>query len=71
MSLSESDGEYIPEDHETESRRNRRMALRIQTAILQNLRQTLGVAGTLPEEAAKDLMLQVNVLMKQVGALSP
>ena len=60
--LTESDddeGEYIAEDRETEARRNRKMAQRVQTAILQNLRQSLGAAATLPEEAAKDLILQV------------
>ena len=35
------------------------MAQRIQTAILQDLRQTLGVDATLPEMAAKEIMLQV------------
>ena len=34
----------------------------MQTAILQNLRQSLGAAATLPEEAAKDLILQVNLI---------
>ena len=58
--LTESDDdEYIAEDGETEARRNRKMAQRVQTAILQNLRQSLGAAATLPEEAAKDLILQV------------
>ena len=60
--LTESDedeGEYIAEDRETEARRNRKMVQRVQTAILQNLRQSLGAAATLPEEAAKDLILQV------------
>ena len=60
--LTESDddeGEYIAEDREMEARRNRKMAQRVQTAILQNLRQSLGAAATLPEEAAKDLILQV------------
>ena len=60
--LTESDedeGEYIAEDGETEARRNHKMAQRVQTAILQNLRQSLGAAATLPEEAAKDLILQV------------
>ena len=33
----------------------------MQTVILQDLRQTLGVVATLPEEAAKDLVLQVNL----------
>ena len=60
--LTESDedkGEYIAEDWETEARRNRKTAQRVQRAILQNLRQSLGAAATLPEEAAKDLILQV------------
>ena len=63
--LAESDddnGEYIAEDQETEARRNRKMAQRVQTAILQNLQQSFGVAATLPEEAAKDLILQVNLI---------
>ena len=51
--------EYIPEDRETEAKRNRKTAQRVQTAILQELRQTLGATATLPEEAAKDLVLQV------------
>ena len=54
--LTESDedeGEYIAEDRETEARRNHKTAQRVQTAILQNLRQSLGAAATLPEEAAK------------------
>ena len=37
-------------------------AQRVQRAILQNLRQNLGAAATLPEEAAKDLILQVNLI---------
>ena len=60
--LTESDedeGEYIAEDRETKARRNRKTVQRVQTAILQNLRQSLGAAATLPEEAAKDLILQV------------
>ena len=35
------------------------MVQRIQTVILQDLRQTLGVDVTLPEAVAKDLMVQV------------
>ena len=61
--LAESDDkedEYISEDRETETKRNCKTAQRVQTAILQDLRQTLGVAATLPEEADKDLVLQVN-----------
>ena len=42
-----------------ESRQNRKTVQRIQMAILQDLRQTLGVDTTLPEAAAKELMLQV------------
>ena len=39
--------------------RTRKTAQRVQTAILQDLRQTLGVEATLPETAVKDLVLQV------------
>ena len=63
--LVESDdkeGEYISEDWEMETKRNCKMAQRVQMAILQNLRQSLGAAATLPEEAAKDLILQVNLI---------
>ena len=63
--LVESDdeeGEYIAEDREMETERNRKTAQRVQTAILQNLRQSLGAAATLPEEAAKNLILQVNLI---------
>ena len=52
---------YIPEDCEMESQCNQKMAQRIQTAILQDLRQTFGVDAMLPEEAAKDLILQVTL----------
>ena len=41
------------------------MAQRIQTAILQDLRQTLGVDATLPKVAAKDLMLQAVIVTSQ------
>ena len=64
--LAESDDEedeYISEDRETETKRNHKTAQRVQTAILQDLRQTLGAAATLPEEAAKDLVLQVNLIL--------
>ena len=64
--LAESDDEedeYISEDQETETKRNHKTAQRVQTAILQDLRQTLGVAATLPEEAAKDFVLQVNLIL--------
>ena len=67
--LVESDDEedeYISEDWDTETKRNRKTAQRVQTAILQDLRQTLGAAATLPEEAAKDLVLQVNLILLSV-----
>ena len=35
------------------------MAQQIQTAIMENLRQEFGAAASLPEDAAKDLILQV------------
>ena len=35
------------------------MAQQIQMAIMQDLRQVLGVGTTLPENAAKELILQV------------
>ena len=38
---------------------NRKTAQRIQMAISQNLHQTLGVEATLPEDTAKELVLQV------------
>ena len=63
--LTESDdeeGEYIAKDREMEAKNNRKMTQRVQTAILQNLRQSLGAAAILPEEAAKDLILQVNLI---------
>ena len=53
---------YIPEDREAEAACNRKMAQRIQMAILQGLRQELGVKATLPENVAKDLILQVIVI---------
>ena len=50
---------YIPEDREVESQRTRKMAQQIQTAIMENLRQEVGTAASLPEDVAKDLILQV------------
>ena len=63
MESNDEEDEYISEDRETETKRNRKTAQRVQMAILQDLRQTLGVAATLPEEAAKDLVLQVNLIL--------
>ena len=50
---------YIPKDREVESQHTQKMAQQIQTAIMENLRQELRVGASLPEDAAKDLILQV------------
>ena len=50
---------YIPEDREVESQRTRKMAQQIQTAIMENLREEVGAAASLPEDVVKDLILQV------------
>ena len=39
--------------------RTQKTAQRIQTAILRDLRQVLGADTAIPEDAAKDLILQV------------
>ena len=54
---------YIPEDQEAEAAHNRKMAQRIQMAIIQDLHQELGAVATLPENAAKDLILQVIIVI--------
>ena len=59
-STSKEDDEYIEEEQEIEVAHNWRMAQRIQTAMLQNLCQSLGADATLPEGAAKELVLQVS-----------
>ena len=51
--------EYIEEDQETETKRTKKSARRIQQNILQELRTVVGGARTLLELAAKDLILQV------------
>ena len=58
-SLEEEEDKYIEEDWDTEATRNRKTAQQVQTAILQDLRQTLGVDATLPETTVKELVLQV------------
>ena len=58
-SLEEEEDEYIEEDRDTEATRNRKTAQGVQTAILQDLRQTLGVDATLLETTMKELVLQV------------
>ena len=50
---------YILEDHEVETRRTRRTVQQIQTTIMQDLQQVVGAGASLPEDAAKDLILQV------------
>ena len=50
--------EYIKEDRYTEAAHNRKTAQWVQTALLQDLRQTLGVDATLPETTVKELVLQ-------------
>ena len=39
------------------------MAQQIQTAIMENLRQEFGAAASLPKNAAKDLILQVPMVL--------
>ena len=51
--------EYIEEDQETETKCTQKSARRIQQNILQELGTMVGGACTLPEPAAKDLILQV------------
>ena len=58
-SSEETEDEYIEEDRDTEATRNRKTAQRVQTAILQDLCQTVGVDATLPETTVKELVLQV------------
>ena len=54
---------YIPEEREAEAAHNRKMAQCIQMMILQDLRQELGAVATLPENATKDLILQVIIVI--------
>ena len=58
-SSEEAENEYIEEDRDTEAAHNRKTAQGMQTAILQDLCQTVGVDATLPETNAKELVLQV------------
>ena len=55
--------QYISEDQETEMAQNRKTAQQVQTAILWDLHQVLGVDATLPENASKELILQVMILI--------
>ena len=63
---------YISEDQEAEAAYNRKTTQHIQMAILQDLRQELGTTATLPENAAKDLILQVIIInyLQSVATLS-
>ena len=47
-SLEEEEDKYIEEDRDTEAACNHKTAQQVQTAILQDLHQTLGVDATLP-----------------------
>ena len=51
--------EYIEEDRETETKHTHKSTHQIQQNILQELRPMVGGVQTLPEPAAKDLILQV------------
>ena len=59
-SISKEDDEYSEEEREVEVAHNQRMTQHIQMAILQDLHQSLGTNATLPEGAAKELVLQVS-----------
>ena len=52
---------YISEDWEVKAAHTRVMVQCIQMVILQNLHQDLGVETILPENATKDLTLQVTI----------
>ena len=58
------DGEnikYIAEDWEAKMARNQKTAQWIQTAILHDLCQVLGIDAVIPEDAAKELILPGSV----------
>ena len=65
--------QYISEDQETKAQQNSKMAQWVQMAILQDLHQVLGVDVTLPENASKELILQVqisnNIIASQLSIL--
>ena len=58
-SLEEEEDKYIEEDRDTEAACNCKTAQQVQTTILQDLHQTLGVDATLPETTITELVLQV------------
>ena len=51
--------QYIAEDREAKVACNRKTAQHVQTAILWDSYQVLSAEATLPENATKDLILQV------------
>ena len=61
---------YISEDREVEAACNRKTAQRIQMAILQDLHQESGATATLPENAAKDLILQVIIIYNYLQSIA-
>ena len=67
--LDEDDNEYIAENRETEAMHSCKSAQQIQATILQDLHQTMGVDVTLLEPAAKELVLQVLLMILQLPDL--
>ena len=49
------------EDRETEGEQTKKSARHIQQGILSDLHNVVGGGGTIPETAAKDLILQVTI----------
>ena len=58
----DEDSEYIEEDREVEIEQTNKAARHIQQSIMQELQTVIGDAQTLPENTAKDLILQVSIL---------
>ena len=52
---------YIPEDHEVKKQHTHKTVQRVQAAIMQDLQQALGVGESFPEDAMKELILQVTI----------
>ena len=61
--ILDDDSEYIPEDREVEVERTNKAARRIQQSILQELRTVVGGAQIIPENVAKDFILQVIIIL--------
>ena len=62
LSFLDDDSKYIKEDREEEIARTNKAARRIQQSIMKELQTTIRGAQVLPEDAAKDLILQVGTL---------